>query len=279
MLTWLYVPGDRPDRFAKAVASGADTVILDLEDAVHPRNKATAREAVAEFCAVRHEVPVHVRINEFGTRDAVADLAAIAGAPGLTGLRLPKVNSAADVARTAAEVPRGVELYPLLESALGVQRAYDIATAHPAVAGLALGEADLRSDLGVSDDAGLAYARGRAILAARAAGLPAPAMSVYPDVRDLDGLAASCRTGRSLGFLGRTAIHPRQLPVIVDAFRPSSAQLARAEELLAALDAADASGSGTAVLPDGRFADRAMVEQARRVVALARRYPPAEDRA
>ncbi len=276
MLTWLYVPGDRPDRFGKAVDSGADTVILDLEDAVHPRHKAAARKAVAEFCAVRHEVPVQVRINEFGTPDAAADLAAVAGAPGLTGLRLPKVASAVDVARVAAVVPRGVELYPLLESALGVQRAYDIATAHPAVAGLALGEADLRSDLGVSGDAGLAYARGRAILAARAAGLPAPAMSVYPDVRDLDGLAESCRIGRSLGFVGRAAIHPRQLPVIVEAFRPSADQLRRAEELLDALDAADAAGSGTAVLPDGRFADRAMVEQARRVLALARRYPPAD---
>jgi citrate lyase subunit beta/citryl-CoA lyase len=275
MLTWLYVPGDRPDRFDKAVASGADTVILDLEDAVHPDRKEYARDAVARYCAVGHDVPVQVRINAFGTGDAAADLAAIAGAPGLAALRLPKVTAAADVARVAAEVPRSVGLYPLIESALGVERAYDIAAAHPAVAGIALGEADLRSDLGLLDDAGLAYARGRVVLAARAAGLPAPAMSVYPDVVDLDGLAGSCRAGRSLGFVGRAAIHPRQLPVIVDAFRPSPADLRRAEELLSALDASAATGRGTAVLPDGRFADRAMVDSARRVVTLARRYPPA----
>jgi citrate lyase subunit beta/citryl-CoA lyase len=274
MLTWLYVPGDRPDRFAKAVASGADSVILDLEDAVHAQRKAYARDEIARFCATRHEVPVHVRINAFGTPDAAADLAAVAGAPGLAALRLPKVTSAADVARVAAEVPAGVGLYPLLESALGVERAYAIATAHPAVAGIALGEADLRSDLGVVDDAGLAYARGRVVLAARAAGLPAPAMAVYPDVRDLDGLAASCRAGRALGFVGRTAIHPRQVPVIADAFRPSDGELRRAQELLAALDASAAAGLGTAVLPDGRFADRAMLDSARRVVALARRYAP-----
>jgi citrate lyase subunit beta/citryl-CoA lyase len=270
MLTWLYVPGDRPDRFGKAVDSGADAVILDLEDAVHLDRKAYARDAVAEFCAAGHQVPVQVRINEYGSADATADLAAVSHAPGLAALRLPKVTSPRQVARIASEVRAGVALYPLLESALGVERAYDIASAHPSVAGIALGEADLRSDLGVGDDAGLAYARGRAVLAARAAGLPAPAMSVYPDVRDLDGLAASCRAGRALGFVGRAAIHPRQLPVIVEAFRPSADEVRRAEELLAALAAADASGNGTAVLPDGRFADRAMAEQARKVVELQR---------
>jgi citrate lyase subunit beta/citryl-CoA lyase len=96
-------------------------------------------------------------------------------------------------------------------------------------------------------------------------------MSVYPDVSDLDGLAASCRAGRVLGFLGRAAIHPRQLPVIVAAFRPSEAELARARELLAAVAEARAHGSGAAVLADGRFADRAMVAAAERTVALADR--------
>jgi citrate lyase subunit beta/citryl-CoA lyase len=273
MLTWLYVPGDRPDRFAKAVASGADTVILDLEDAVHPTRKAYARSAVAEFCAHRHEVPVQVRINALGSAEAAADLAAVAGAAGLAGLRLPKVQSPDEVVGVATGLPGEVEVHCLIESALGVEQAYAIATAHPAVTSIALGEADLRADLGMSDDAGLAYARGRVVLAARAAGLPAPAMSVYPDVRDLDGLAVSCRTGRSLGFVGRAAIHPRQLPVIVEAFRPSLRERERAEEILAALDASAAAGRGTAVLPDGRFADRAMVAAAQRVVALARRYP------
>ena len=276
MLTWLYVPGDRPDRFAKAVASGADTVILDLEDAVHPERKAYARRAVAEFCADPHDVPVQVRINALGSEAATDDLAALGpvlGVGGFAGLRLPKVESPAEVSELAAVLP-GTRLHCLLESALGVERAYDIATSHSAVAGIGLGEADLRSDLGVADDAGLAYARGRVVLAARAAGLSAPAMSVYPNVMDLGGLAASCRTGRSLGFVGATAIHPRQLPIIVETFRPSPDETQRAEELLAALAVSTADGRGTAVLPDGRFADRAMIAAAQRTVALARRYPP-----
>ena len=276
MLTWLYVPGDRPDRFAKAVASGADTVILDLEDAVVPERKAYARAAVAEFCASGHEVPIYVRINELGSGEAAADRSALDGARGLAGLRLPKVQSAVEVASMAAGLPSGVELYCLLESALGVERAHAIATAHPAVSGIGLGEADLRSDLGLRDgfESGLAYARGRVVLAARAAGLPPPAMSVYPDVRDLDGLAASCRTGLALGFLGRAAIHPRQLPVIVAAFRPSRVELDRAVQLLGAVADSASAGQGTAVLADGRFADRAMVRSAQEVVALSRRYPP-----
>ncbi|GAA1886829.1 HpcH/HpaI aldolase/citrate lyase family protein [Asanoa iriomotensis] len=269
LLTWLYVPGDRPDRFAKAVASGADSVILDLEDAVVAGRKAYAREAVAEFLAVPQPVPVQVRVNE----QMGPDVAALAGLPGLAGLRLPKVESPATVVEVASRVD--VPLHPLVESAVGLEAAYAIASAHPRVASLGLGEADLRSDLGVSDDDGLLWARGRVVVAARAAGLPPPAMAVYADVADTDGLARSCRAGRRLGFLGRTAIHPRQLPVIVDAFRPSEREVARAVELLAAVAEAERRDSGTVVLPDGRFADRAMVAAARRVVDLAARLPSA----
>ncbi|MEU9825212.1 HpcH/HpaI aldolase/citrate lyase family protein [Micromonospora chersina] len=270
LLTLLYVPGDRPDRFAKAVAAGADAVILDLEDAVVAGRKAYAREAVAEFLADPQPLPVQVRVNELAGPDVAADLAAVAGRPGLAGLRLPKVESPSTVAAVAARVD--TPLHPLVESAVGLESAYAIAAAHPAVASLGLGEADLRSDLGVADDDGLLWARGRVVVAARAAGLPPPAMSVYADVTDLDGLAASCAAGRRLGFLGRAAIHPRQLPVIAAAFRPADREVDRARELLAALADAQTRDSGTVVLPDGRFADRAMVAAARRVVDLAARY-------
>jgi citrate lyase subunit beta/citryl-CoA lyase len=259
LLTWLYVPGDRPDRFAKAVASGADAVILDLEDAVAANRKQYARAAVADFLADPHGVPVYVRIA------TAEDLPATRGAD---GLRLPKVESPEQVRAVAALTE--MELHPLVESAAGVEHAYAIATADPAVASIGLGEADLRSDLGVSDEAALAWPRGRVVVAARAAGLPPPAMSVYPDVSDVDGLDASCRLGRRQGFLGRAAIHPRQLPVIAAGFRPEPEEVAAAMALLAGLAE---SGEGPVILPDGRFADRAMVGAARRVVELAARYP------
>ncbi|MEJ3749337.1 CoA ester lyase [Actinomycetes bacterium KLBMP 9797] len=267
MLTWLYVPGDRPDRFAKAVDSGADAVIIDLEDAVVADRKEYARAAVTEFLGERHAVPVHVRIGNLD-----ADLPAIEGLPGLAGLRLPKIERPDQVLAVAERT--AVRLHPIIESAAGVEAAYAIASAHAAVASVGLGEADLCSDLGVTDEAALAWSRGRIVVAARAAGLPPPAMSVYPHLSDLDGLAASCRAGRAQGFLGRAAIHPRQLPVIVAAFRPAPEEVARAMALLSGVEAAATAHTGTVVLPDGRFADRAMIGAARRVLDLATRYAP-----
>jgi citrate lyase subunit beta/citryl-CoA lyase len=160
-------------------------------------------------------------------------------------------------------------LHPLIESALGVERALEIATASPAIASIALGEADLRSDLQVEDEAALAWPRSRVIVAARAARLPPPAMSVYPNVRDLEGLAASCRAGRALGFRGRTAIHPAQLATIRSAFLPTSREVLRAKEVLARVAGATAAGVGAIALADGTFLDVAMVEQARAVLTLA----------
>lgn len=130
---------------------------------------------------------------------------------------------------------------------------------------IALGEADLRADLGVRDDIGLDWSRSRVVLAARAAGLAPPAQSVFPDVRDLDGLWASCAHGRALGFLGRAAIHPRQLPVIDRAFRPTPREIEAAAEIVAAAVADE----GAQALPDGRFVDAAVVASARRTLALA----------
>jgi citrate lyase subunit beta/citryl-CoA lyase len=164
-------------------------------------------------------------------------------------------------------LPATPALYALLESALGIEHAFAIATAHPALRGIALGEADLCGELGVRDDTGLAWPRSRAVVAARAAGLAPPPQSVHPDVHDLDGLARSCARGRALGFLGRAAIHPRQLPVIEAAYLPSAEEVAAAREIVRA---ATAEG-GALALPDGRFVDAAVVAGARRVLDLAGR--------
>ncbi|MEU3026349.1 HpcH/HpaI aldolase/citrate lyase family protein [Streptomyces incarnatus] len=255
-LTWLYVPGDRPAVVTKALAAGADVVVVDLEDAVAAERKEYARAATAELLTAAQPVPVHVRMNALDTPWAAADLAALRGLRGLSGLRLPKVTGPAEVRRVAAAVP-----YPL--SAVAVEHAYAIAGAHPSLRGISLGEADL----GVRADSGLDWPRSRVIVAARAAGLPPPAQTVHPDIRDLDGLAASCAHGRALGFLGRAAIHPRQLPVIERAYLPTPAELEHAETVLKAAT----TEPGAQALPDGRFIDAAVVAMAHRTLSLARR--------
>ncbi|OXY91164.1 HpcH/HpaI aldolase/citrate lyase family protein [Streptomyces diastatochromogenes] len=263
-LTWLYVPGDRPHVVAKALAAGADVVVIDLEDAVAPDRKEYARAATAERLGEPQPVPVHVRVNALDGPWAAADLTALATLPGMSGLRLPKVTSPGQIRQVAVATP--VPLYALLESALGIEHAFAIATAHPSLRGVSLGEADLRADLGVRADAGLDWPRSRVVVAARAAGLAPPPQSVHPDIRDLDGLATSCARGRALGFLGRAAIHPRQLPVIERAYLPTYAEIEAAETIIKAA----ATNEGAQALPDGRFVDAAVVAAAQRTLSLGR---------
>lgn len=265
-LTWLYVPGDRPHVVAKALVSGADVVVVDLEDAVAPDRKDCGRAATAELLGHPQPVPVHVRINGLDTPWAAADLQALLGLPGLAGLRLPKVTGPGDIHQVAARTA-ALPLYALLESALGIEHAYAIATAHPALRGVSLGEADLQADLGVYDDTGLDWSRSRIVVAARAAGLAPPPQSVHPDTRDLKGLAASCARGRAMGFLGRAAIHPRQLPIIERAYLPTHAELEQAEKIIKAAT----TEQGAQALPDGSFIDAAVVATARRTLSLLNR--------
>ncbi|KOV71160.1 citrate lyase subunit beta [Streptomyces sp. MMG1121] len=250
---------------AKALTAGADVVVIDLEDAVAPDRKEYARAATADLLSEPRPVPVQVRVNALDSPWAAEDLATLTACPGPAGLRLPKVSSPDEIGRVAAATP--LPLYALLETALGIEHAYAIATAHPALRGIALGEADLRADLGVRADAGLDWPRSRVIVAARAAGLAPPPQSVHPDIRDLAGLAASCAHGRALGFLGRAAIHPRQLPVIEQAYLPTPAEIEHAETVLKAATTQE----GAQALPDGRFVDAAVVATARRTLSLAHR--------
>ncbi|GAA4615173.1 aldolase/citrate lyase family protein [Saccharopolyspora hordei] len=268
-VSWLYVPGDRPDRFARAAASGADVVIVDLEDAVDASRKDQAREnVVAHLAQPRGGPRWHVRINDLATARGREDLAALAGAPGLDAVRLPKVESPTDL-DLLDEVfgDRPVPAFALLESARGIAHAHAIA-AHPRTAGIALGEQDLVAELSLGE-AALDHLRLQAVLAAAAAGIGPVPMSVFPDVRDEAGLVESCRRGRDLGMFGRTAIHPAQVPVIRRAFRPTEAEITRARAVVDAAEQAGVDGVGALVLPDGRFVDAPVVARARRVLALA----------
>ncbi|WP_157254100.1 HpcH/HpaI aldolase/citrate lyase family protein [Nonomuraea typhae] len=268
IVTWLYVPGDRPERFAKAAASGADVVIVDLEDAVAPARKEEALGNVLAFLRERPEGPrVHVRVNDLATERGRADLRALDGLAGLDGLRVPKVESPGvlDGIRTP--------VYALLESAAAILGAAAIA-AHPAVAGVALGEQDLMAELSITAPEALDQLRLQVVLAAAAAGLPPVPMSVYPDIRDEDGLVASCLRGRALGLFGRSAIHPAQVPAIRRGFRPSEEEVAGAAEVVAAAERAGAAGVGALALADGRFVDAPVVARARRTLALAEHLAP-----
>lgn len=247
----LYVPGSRPDRFGRAVATGAE-VILDLEDAVAPEQRAEARATVAAWVAA-YDGPVQVRVNAPGTAACVADLEAL---PAGVALRVPKVEDPDQLAPFA-----GHPLHVLVESAAGVERVLEIARAAPVVS-IGLGEADLAAELGLSTEASFDWIRSRLVVAAAAAGLPAPMMSAYPDLRDLEGLEASCRHGRELGMRGRTAVHPAQVEVIRRVFAPREQELAWAAEVLRALGSAE----GVATLADGSMVDAAMARRARAIL-------------
>ena len=266
--SYLYVPGDDARRIEKALATGADAVVIDLEDSVAPNRKEEARSNAATVLESVPARPVFVRINAPGSELAARDIAAVAALQ-LSGLRLPKVESLESVrlvAETLEALRSEASIQCLIESALGLELALEIARSHERVAGISLGEADLAADLGVRDEAGLLYARSRIVSASRAAGLPGPVQSVYTNVKDLDGLRRSTEEGKNMGFVGRSAIHPSQVPIINEVFTPTEDEVAEAQELLARLEGEAGSGTGAFVLEDGRFVDRAVVESARRTL-------------
>ncbi|MCA1186937.1 CoA ester lyase [Saccharopolyspora sp. 6T] len=257
--SWLYVPAHREDLIDKALGGAADAVVLDLEDAVPPAAKDRARTCAAARASER----TWVRINGSGTPWAEADAAALAWS-GAAGLRVPKAEDPAAVAALAERT--GLPLHLLVESARGLERAFELATCHPLVAGISPGETDLAADLRIRDRAELGWARARIVTANRAAGLPSPIASVWTDLADTAGLAADSAALRDAGFFGRSVIHPGQIAPVHQAFTPGEDEVARARSLLASVGAA---GAAAWVDADGRFVDPAVVAGARWVTELA----------
>ncbi len=270
--SYLYVAGHDERRIAKAYTTDADCVVLDLEDAVPADRRDRARATVAAILAAGPAKPTQVRLGP----DWAADLRALGDCPAV-GVRLPKCESPDQIRDVAAALDKHESralIVALIESARGVESASVLARAHARVAGIMLGEADLSADLGVTADDGLLYARLRVVCAARAAGLAGPVQSVYTNVADDDGLLRSSRWGRSVGFSGRSAVHPRQLAAINAAYTPTEDEVARAQEVLDGFDAALRTGAAAALTPDGRFIDPATVASARSVLRRAGKETP-----
>ena len=287
----LYAPGNNERLLGRVMGAGADAVVLDLEDAVPLPEKARARGLVAEAVGARagEEGPlVFVRINHLSTGLARGEVAAVVG-PGLAGIRLPKTESSGEVRQVAAWVaaaererglpPGSVALIPIIESARGAWHAEEIAGADPRVLALAYGAADFVRDLdlrpGASGTESL-YARSRLVLASRVAGVRPPIDSVHTRLDDEEALRREAEQARALGYFGKSAIHPRQLPAIHEAFTPTEEEVAHARAVVSAQEEAERAGSGAtttgAVEGGGReFVDVAVVRRAEQTLALAAR--------
>ncbi|MEU4232398.1 CoA ester lyase [Nonomuraea sp. NPDC026600] len=277
----LFVPGTRTEWLAKAEAAGADAVILDLEDAVPPAGKATARARVAD--AIAHatgDMALFVRINPLDGWTAAEDLRAITH-PRLAGVVLPKVGDQADVLLadrllTWCERERGlpeghIALVPLLESAAALRGAYDIARAAARVAylGAVTGRGgDVERAIGYRwsrQGTETLALRSRVLLDVRAAGVPCPIAGLWTNLADLEGLRAFAEQNRSLGYEGMMAIHPSHIPVINEVFSPTPEELARYARMIAAVEEAQAHGAG-AITFEGDMVDEAMAARARAVL-------------
>jgi citrate lyase subunit beta / citryl-CoA lyase len=255
--TFLFVPGDRPDRFDKAAASGADIVILDLEDAVAPAAKPAARQAVIDWLAA--DRPVLVRINAAGTAWFETDLA-LWKRPGMLGFMLPKAEPGATLERVARLKPT----VALIETAAGVV-GVDAVAAVPGVQRLAFGTIDLALDLDTTAPEVMTAIGTRLVVASRACGIAAPIDGVTTGFKEPSLVEETMRLARARGFGAKMCIHPAQIAPIRDALRPTPDALDRARRIVAA----DKASGGAAVALDGQMVDKPVVAKAYRILADA----------
>jgi citrate lyase subunit beta/citryl-CoA lyase len=284
--SFLFAPANHARRVEKALTLAADAVILDLEDSVASAEKEAARKPIAQALARPRKCRAYVRVNAMGTPYCYRDLTEIV-ARGLDGIVLPKVESAADLHAidwlvANLERERGlavgaIDLIPTIESADGLQRIERILQARGLkpysgtwrVRRVAFGAADYSLDLGITvsaDEAELAVARDRVVLASRAARVEAPLDSPWFDIKDADGLRRSTERSRRMGFQGRLCIHPDQIAVANAGYAPTADEIARARRIVAAFREAEAKGSA-AIQVDGQMVDVPVVRQAERLLA------------
>ncbi|MFY1663666.1 HpcH/HpaI aldolase/citrate lyase family protein [Pseudomonas sp. Pseu.R1] len=263
----LFVPGSRPERFAKALAAGADAVIVDFEDAVEEPLKRQARDNLAAFLQSNPQSSVWVRVNAPDHAEHLADLAFCTQHNGVVGVLLPKVESAAHVVAVHAT---GKPVLPIIESAKGLLALEQIAHA-PGVERLSFGGLDLALDLNLNSGTPAAQlfldqARMSVQLHSRGANLAPPLDGVHPAIGDPDGLHRAVRHAYDMGYGGVLCIHPKQVPVIHAALAPSAEDLAWAQRVVDA--SAAANGAGAFQL-DGQMVDAPVLLRAQRLLALA----------
>ena len=270
--SFLFVPATRPERFAKALASGADAVIIDLEDAVAPTNKLQALQTLVQaFGSLdgTQRSRLLVRINAVGTPWYAGDLASLQGLAdqGLGAVMVPKAESAATLDEVAAHAGPSCALLPLIESVAGLD-AVDALAACPQVQRLAFGHLDFQSDAGLACDAGeleLVPVRLALVLASRRAGLAAPVDGISPGTQDSAQLTHDAVRSRRGGFGGKLCIHPAQVSVVNASFAPSAAEIDWARRVQAAFETV---GGGVFSL-DGRMVDAPVLRLAQRTLAQA----------
>lgn len=267
--TALFVPATRPERIPKALGSGADAVIVDLEDAVAEELKAAARDNLDRFLSDHPQARVLVRINAPQHPQQAADISLCARHAGVIGVLLPKVESAGQVAQVAR---CGKPIWPIVESAEGLHELASIAMAD-GVERLSFGALDLGLDLGLSSGTAAAerildQARYGILLHSARAGLAAPLDSVFPDFRNPDGLRQMAADARDMGFGGLLCIHPSQIEPIHQTLMPSATELGWAERVLAA----ETRGEGVFVV-DGQMVDAPVIGHARRLLQRAGQLP------
>ena len=283
MRSKLFVPASRPELFAKALAGDADALSFDLEDAVQESRKTDARRTLEEFLRQASERPpgkiLIVRVNGLTTPHFEADLRAVAW-PGVDMINLPKPESAegvraaaAALARVEAErrIGRPIGILANIESPRGLRLALEIATAHPRVVGLQLGLGDLFEPYGIDRaDARAVHATQLTVrVAAAEAGIWA-CDTVYGTVADPEGFTREAEAARRLGFIGKSCIHPTQVPLANAVFRPTESEISAALRVIEAARGAERNGVG-AFLVDGRMIDIPFVKRAEAILAAARR--------
>jgi citrate lyase subunit beta / citryl-CoA lyase len=261
--SFLFVPGNRPERFVKALQSGADAVIIDLEDAVPPQAKAEARATVAAWLS--EERPVYVRVNAQGTEWHDEDVRAIAGSAGLRGLVLPKAQDVHRLTQLAGLIRESALLLPIVESAHGLWNALEIARC-PRVERLAFGHLDFQRDLGIDgEEEEILYARSHLVLTSRLAGTGAPLDGITAALDDHEKLARDVERARRLGFGGKLLIHPKQVEPVNRGFLPSQKDVEWARQVIVAAEAA----GGGAVRMGAEMVDAPVVARARHILDLA----------